>query len=370
MDQRKIVHIIPNLSRGGAERFVVDLCNALSDKSAAEIHLISMYNNPAGTTLRKEVHAKVIYHELSKRPGLDMKFLYRLFQLLRRIEPDVVHTHINTLEYALPYTLRYKKATHFHTLHNDAFMECDKPFLRKVRQRCYASKSVVPITISRESSRSFHACYKQKGDLIIENGVRPIEKRGSEELIKKRFGLQAQEQQYLLVNVARIAQQKNQEMLVDAVKKINAEGTIKCVLAIVGDVQDAAIFQRLQAKQDEHIHFTGAVNNIGDYLAAADAFCLSSVYEGMPISLLEAMSIGCIPVCTPVGGIPEMISHQHTGFLSKDLSLSGYIEAIKAALLAPNRDEVKNNCRHEFFSKYHIHVSMEKHVKAYGSREK
>src|SRR5690606_23895542 len=109
MDQRKIVHIIPNLSRGGAERFVVDLCNALSGKSAAEIHLISMYNNPAGTTLRKEVHAKVIYHELSKRPGLDMKFLYRLFQLLRRIEPDVVHTHINTLEYALPYTLRYKR---------------------------------------------------------------------------------------------------------------------------------------------------------------------------------------------------------------------------------------------------------------------
>ena len=42
----------------------------------------------------------------------------------------------------------------------------------------------------------------------------------------------------------------------------------------------------------------------------SDAFCLTSVYEGLPISLLEAISCGCVPVCTPVGGITEVVHHE------------------------------------------------------------
>jgi glycosyltransferase involved in cell wall biosynthesis len=57
----------------------------------------------------------------------------------------------------------------------------------------------------------------------------------------------------------------------------------------------------------DRILWLGGKNNATDYIHLADYFILSSLYEGMPISLIEAMAAGCLPVCTDVGGIPEMI---------------------------------------------------------------
>ena len=47
-----------------------------------------------------------------------------------------------------------------------------------------------------------------------------------------------------------------------------------------------------------------------------DAYALCSSYEGMPISLIEAIGVGCIPVCTPVGGIVDVVHNGENGFLS------------------------------------------------------
>lgn len=365
MDTSTIVHIIPSLHKGGAERFVVDLCNMLSTEHAGEVHLVSMYNNSFHDTFRKEIGPKVFYHELSKSPGFDAQTVFRLFKLLLRLKPAVIHTHINTFEYALPYRLFHSGASFFHTLHNDAFKECGSKFLRKLRKLCFRWSIATPVTISRESSRSFRTCYGQAGDIVIENGIFPLHARNQKKGIRKAYNLGNETKRYLLINVARIAEQKNQEMLIEAVRLLN-EDDVSCLLLIIGDIQDTDLYQRLQRRKDENVHFTGAVGNVADYLAEADVFCLSSKYEGMPISLLEAMSAGCIPVCTPVGGIPEMIEPGVSGFISKDLSAQAYADAVKESLTASNRESIRMNCMREFCAKFHIRVSAIKHLNAYG----
>ncbi len=52
-----------------------------------------------------------------------------------------------------------------------------------------------------------------------------------------------------------------------------------------------------------------------EYLKMGDAYALCSSYEGMPISLIEAIGVGCIPVCTPVGGIVDVVHNGENGFL-------------------------------------------------------
>jgi len=61
--------------------------------------------------------------------------------------------------------------------------------------------------------------------------------------------------------------------------------------------------------------FTGRVANPINWLAAMDVFMMTSDFEGLPIALLEAMSIGCVPVCTPAGGIPSVLSDGQNGML-------------------------------------------------------
>ena len=75
------------------------------------------------------------------------------------------------------------------------------------------------------------------------------------------------------------------------------------------------------------------------YLANADVFCMSSIVEGLPISLIEALACGLIPICTAVGGIGDLVHEGKTGFLSHDLTVESYTEAIER-FLALSADEV------------------------------
>jgi L-malate glycosyltransferase len=64
------------------------------------------------------------------------------------------------------------------------------------------------------------------------------------------------------------------------------------------------------------IHLPGLQEDVRPYLSATDVYLMSSIFEGLPIALLEAMSMGCAPVCTAVGGIPEAIRSGVNGILS------------------------------------------------------
>jgi glycosyltransferase involved in cell wall biosynthesis len=170
----------------------------------------------------------------------------------------------------------------------------------------------------------------------------------------------------ILVHVGRISAEKNQLLLIKAVQYFNTVESIKCKLLIIGQVQDARLHRRLLSEvgNDTQIEFLGGRDNVADYLGIADVFCLSSESEGMPISLIESFSTGCVSVCTPVGGIPQMIKEGVTGFLSKDMSVISYYDALKNAVEA-DRDAIAGNVIKEFHERYHIRISADKHLKAY-----
>lgn len=94
---------------------------------------------------------------------------------------------------------------------------------------------------------------------------------------------------------------------------------------------------------------------------------MGSTFEGMPIVLIEALSMGCMPISTPVGGIPQMITHGITGFLSKDISLESYYETLKQALFSPEKAVIQNNCINAFKTYYHIEISAEAYSNVYYS---
>jgi len=366
MHKIKIVHVIGKLSRGGAERFVIDLCNEIAKKEKYEVYILSLCENNTHNTFITDISTNVNYITFNKKSGFNLNVLFKLTNWLKEKSPHIVHSHLNSFEYLSLYRSYKSRATFFHTIHNIANIECPNYLIKCFRKLYYKNNSVIPIVISVNGSKTYREYYKLNNEIIIEN-ARPnlILSKNHEGLVNK---YKRDKDSFLIVHIGRISIEKNQELLIKSVQKFNSIDEKKCKLLIIGDVQDEQLYSRLMnlIENDSNIEFLGGVNNIVDYLSIADAFCLSSIYEGMPISLIEAMSVGCIPICTPVGGIKEMITDEVTGFLSKDIDLDSYYNAIRKAVYSKNKSIIKENIKYTYKCKYHIELSAKNHLKNYN----
>lgn len=329
----KILEIIPTLGSGGAEKFVVELSNELAEIPNIEVHLLTFYNRPQDI-FREQVSDKVFIHTFNKTTGFSFKIYIKLFKLIKEINPDVVHSHINAFNYLPLSFLFHRKVRFFHTIHSDAYKEAGKPgrFLRKISFKLHLSQA---IAISESTQDTFRKCYNMELP-IIENGCSIYKKTTKDFILQYKLTDKTQ----VLVNVARIIGLKNQIMLAKVCSKLIQEG-FDIVLLIIGRVIDQSVYSELCNYIDnQRIIYIGEVTNPRDYMFQADLYCLSSIYEGLPISLLEAFSVNCIPVCTPVGGIVTLIQNEKNGFLSEDISEDSFYKTLKKALMIDEREKM------------------------------
>lgn len=309
----KILQVIPQLSQGGAERFVIDLCNEIGKNHT--IILIVLHSIDEYGFFSNELNPNIQLISMNKKKGIDFSLFFRLFNLIRKEKPDVVHTHLRSIVYILLSFIFNRKVKYIHTVHNDAEKEAGKGFNKWCRKFAFKRKLVYPITISEESQLSFNKFYQVTSTLIYNGRPEYIELSNLKTIEEEINTIKTNKSCITIINVARIQKQKNQYILSKAVQSLNKKG-YSIELFIIGDKADLGITENIKNLNSPFIHMLGTRNNPRDYMKIADAFCLSSLYEGMPITLIECFSVGCIPICTPVGGIINMITDNKNGLLS------------------------------------------------------
>ena len=148
-------------------------------------------------------------------------------------------------------------------------------------------------------------------------------------------------------------------------KQLISEG-YDIVLLIVGANNDSEIYSQIVPYFNERIKYLGERDDIPQLMSYCDAMCLPSIWEGLPVTLLESLSVGCIPICSPVGGIPNVISDGENGFLSKSSSENDYILAVKRylALSTDKRNIIKKNCV-KSFDKFDIRNTSKNYLDYY-----
>ena len=138
--------------------------------------------------------------------------------------------------------------------------------------------------------------------------------------------------------VGRLTPAKGQHLLIDAVARLGGEGR-DVHLHIVGAGVDRDSLERQTANlaAARWITFEGAVNQdrIRDFYAKADAFCIPSFAEGIPIVLMEAMAMEIPCVTTQITGIPELIRHGVDGLLVAPSDLDGLVDALRSLIDDP-----------------------------------
>jgi len=356
----KILQFIYSLVPGGAERFVVDLTNELSDN-----HNVVLYTLRDDTIANQgfyvsEISEKVTYKNLKIEPGFKFGLIWSFYKIIKSEKPDVVHCHLNLVNYFFMSSFLLRNRIRFiYTIHNAANTEVSSGFERLLRRFFYKHGFFIPVAISEETQISYQSFYKLQNTEVIINGRKFSNKSSQYKNVENEVStLKKSDKTVTFCHLARYDEaQKNQTMLISVFNKLRDEG-YDIILLIMGEGFEDAVDLRSMA--NDHIHFLGIKPNATDYLFATDGFCLSSNFEGMPISLIEALGCGCVPVCTPVGGIINTIEHGVTGFLSISVSESDYLEAVKQFI--SNRYKIN---KEKLMSVYNENFSIEQCAKQY-----
>ena len=327
----KIVQLIYSLTSGGAERFVVDLSNELAT-FGHEVHLVVFRNseeeNDPVHFYKHLIAEQVHYHNLNIKEGFRLSAFTTTITFIQKLKPDIVHCHLNVIPYIFPLALRRKGIKFLHTLHSIAPKTVGFSFQKKINRFFYRTNRILPITISDICLISYKDFYGLDNAAMIENGRSEVIPTQQFHVVKKEIlSYKANKNTPVFIHLGKFRKEKNHQLLIDTFNRVDKKGA-DFLLLIIGADFDSDEGKQLQKGACDKIKFLGTKQNVNDYLLNANAFCLSSIYEGLPISLLEALSAGCVPICTPAGGIPNVITHGVTGILSDDFSDSAYYNAV------------------------------------------
>ncbi len=328
----KILHILPDMHTGGAQKLCVDICNELAKNKDNKIVLLSIEKL---TNQQKIMYQKIssdVEFISAEKDGKNPFIIFKVAKVIFDIKPDITHTHIRGQLLAAFGLILYGKPN-IHTIHSVADKELPKGRL-KIHKFLYSFFNFTPVSISNQILDSAKVIYGNKYNLKVDNGAQKLEKTKKYQETKEFIdSLRVNKKTKIFISIGRLYQVKNQELMIEAFEELFKEG-VDAHLLILGSldvVPEYAKLCRNKIKTQTRIHFMGEVSNVADYLLVSDMLCFSSAYEGLPIAIIEAMSVGVATVSTPVGGIPDIVVDD-TGFLSKDLSISSFKDTLRRAI--------------------------------------
>ena len=323
MKKIKVLHIVPALTPGGAERMVVHIARGL-DRTRFEVAVVSLWRR-VGSDLERlleDSEAEAVY--LGKGRGFDCRMYPRLHRVLGDYQPDIVHTHLDVLRYACTCLMRFKRTSRWlHTVNNMA--ECEVGPRARWIQRLAFGSGVVPVAVSGEVATSLQRLYGIGRCQVIWNCI-PTDLYGSPRVPRPEW--RAREgfanDDLLIVCVARLHAQKNHALLLEAFAPGPARhGKAHLVMVGEGPLRPALEERAQRLGVLSHVHFLGVRADIPDVLAAMDVFALSSDYEGSPLSVVEAMAAGLPVVSTRAGGVSELVENGREGVLVQPGDVQG-----------------------------------------------
>ncbi|MFP5391738.1 MAG: TIGR03088 family PEP-CTERM/XrtA system glycosyltransferase [Gammaproteobacteria bacterium] len=309
-----VAHLIYRLDIGGLETLLVDCINRMPGYRHAVI-CITDYTDFAQRIERQDVSL----HALHKPPGLGLGTHADLFKLLRRLKPAVLHTYnLSALEYNFTAALA-RVPVRVHAEHGRDARDPQGLNARHNQLRRLMAPFVdrfIPVSRDLRDWLTGVVGIAPHKTLLINNGV---------DTERYQAGAPAAlpwnaEPGFVIGTVGRLQDVKDQATLVEAFVRLRAllpEHAARLRLVLVGD---GPLRGELAALIERHgigavAFLAGARSDIALVMGSFDVFCLSSIAEGTPVTLLEAMASSLPVVSTQVGGIPDLVADGVTGAL-------------------------------------------------------
>ena len=300
----KIMQIVPSFEVGGAETMCAGLCKALAAMGHSVV-AVSLASIPTQIT-RQLMDAGVEVRFLDKKPGMDLGCVGRLRALIRREGPQVLHTHLHALKYA---ALTFTGVPMIHTIHNQAEQEAVS-LDQKIGRFLFRRGKALPVALSPRIRDSIVRLYG------LPEGQVPVVLNGidlSRCQAKTDYSLHDPVE---LIHVGRFYPQKNHEAILEALVLLNQRG-ISARVRLFGEGPRLEEIREKAAALgvDSQVHFEGVTDNVFAPMSQSDLFVLPSKWEGIPMTVIEAMGTGLPVIAAQVGGLTDMVSSGYSGML-------------------------------------------------------
>lgn len=308
----KVLHIIKSLGRGGAERLLAETTLHHSNEFQFDVVYFLPWKNQMVPDLEK-VGCRV--HLLPASNSLYMVLrIPKLIKLLRSQRYDLIHCHLPWAGIVGRIAGRIVGIPVIYTEHNNFFTY---QFITRFVHKSMIGLFDQIITVSHDAEKALRKAVGMRFSIeTILNGVDTDKfNRALYDVSKQKMELGMPPQAFIVSTVAVFREQKKLIDWLDIAKKILSRNN-NFYFIIVGDGPQKKLL-RDRANQlglQDQLRFVGLVEDPRPWLACSDVYLMCSSFEGLPVALLEAMSMKCVPVVTSVGGIPSVVNSDN-GYL-------------------------------------------------------
>lgn len=303
------------------------------------------------------------------RNGPNVSGAIRIYKYAHENNVDIIHCHgykANILSGLLPF--QYRKIPYIYTLHGwTSIKKYTKKWFYEWLDAVMAKRADRVIAVSHAMRENTRLKYLSISPLVIHNGIPGSEGNHIDEDDSNLF-IGVDKAELRLISIGRLSKEKGYDKLLKAVSHIKAKWKKNVRLFIVGEGPEKSNLVRLSQEYgiSDDVSFPGYMNNAFKILKCFDIFVMSSLTEGMPITLLEAMRAGMPIVVTAVGGISEALEGGKCGILvpsGNELDLANKIvELYENNLL---REELSKKAKVRFLDEFTVEKMEEKYRKVY-----
>lgn len=327
----KILRILNRLNVGGPTYNVANLSKYIS--SDFETQVLAGFKEPDEASSEYLLNDLNIPYQIVPNmhraisPTKDYKAYQFILNEMNRLKPDIVHTHAakaGALGRLAAINAKQKPKAILHTYHGNVFDGYFSPLKTKIIlgiERFLATKSNAIVSISET----------QKKDLVEKYRIAPAEKihiiplgfdltkfqtnqAAKRKSFRESYSISADT--VVISITGRLAPVKNHALFIEALSIIKGKTSIPFVVFVVGDGELMDQTQQLAKEKGVLIIFTSWRKDIDYINAGSDIIALSSINEGTPVSIIEAMAAEKAVLCTNVGGVADVVKHEQNGLLS------------------------------------------------------
>lgn len=317
MSQNKKIKILQTIRQGkigGGESHVLDLVEEL-DKEKYESVVLSF--TPGPMVDRIKAMGNKIYVIETEKP-FDFTKWKQVKEILEKEKIDIIHAHgtrANSNTYNSGKKLGIPIA---YTVHGWSFHPDQNFILRSLRiwgEKFLVNKADLTICVSDNNLKDARKEFEMKRATVVKYGINLKKYNPKLEFLDVRSQLNIEKDTVLVGYIVRMTKQKDPITLVKAISLIPSELNIKFLF--VGDGELKADAQKLAKELDieRRIIFMDFRQDVPNILNAIDIYCLPSLWEGLPIGMLEAMAMNKAVVVTAIDGAKEVIINEENGIL-------------------------------------------------------
>ncbi len=364
-----VVHLVHSFGIGGLENGIVNLANRMAPK-LFKVSIISLTNalDSKARITRKDVDCLVVGKNdgvtSQKGTGNDWRLPFKLARFFKSGKADIIHTHgWGTFLEGLLAAKLAGIPTLIHGEHGTDQLDLAR---RKIAYRIGIRGVDRILTVCENIRKRFirHYGIPEQKILTILNGVDTSFFKPDKTLRQAtRLQLSFKNDDIVIGTIGRLCSDKNYETLVKVMALVAREHS-KVHLVFVGDGPDKkSLMEEVTGLGLENrVRFLGTRYDRLELLNAMDIFILTSISEGLPNTLLEAMSVGLPVVATTVGGIPEVVRTSKEGFLVEPRNPRGLAKPLEQLLQS---SELRESIGRAGQRRIRSHFSLEKMVCEY-----